>query len=130
MNSRTWTLLLGVLAAAVAALALMTSMMGPSMTWGGAPHMTWGYGGLNAAPLMNLSPWIWMGLAGLALVGFSLALVVGVLFLSDWLAPRPLQQPARTDGRPAEPLIVLQQRYAAGEIDQATYDRMKRDLAA
>jgi uncharacterized membrane protein len=90
----------------------------------------WGYGGQDAIPTMSLHAWTWMLLAGLALIGFSLVLVSGVLLLSGWLAHRSLQVPARMGRRPAVPLVVLQRRYAAGEIDQATYDRMKRDLAA
>jgi hypothetical protein len=130
MNGRTWAVLLGVLAAAVAALALMTGKMGPSIAWGGAPHVMWGYGGPNAAPMMSPNPWIWMGLAGLALVGFWLALFIGVLLVGRWFTHWPLQVPARMENRSTESLVTLQQRYAAGEFDQATYDRLKRDLAA
>jgi len=114
-------LLLAVLAA-IAALGMGTGlgMMGPGMMWGyGAPTSVAAGG------------WGWataMALGWLTMVAFLGAVVVGVIFFARWVAGAT-EQPGR--GSEAElPLAILRRRYAAGEIDEATYERMKRELAA
>jgi hypothetical protein len=66
-----------------------------------------------------------MGLAGLAMLAFWGALIVGGILLARWLLDQ--WQTQRSQGS-EDPLTILQRRYAAGEIDQATYARMKREL--
>ncbi|WP_353512663.1 SHOCT domain-containing protein [Thermus sp. LT1-2-5] len=65
-----------------------------------------------------------MGL-GWGLWGFLYPLLlVGLLVLGAYLVARALA-PKRED----RALEILRERYARGEIDRETYERMKRDLA-
>jgi putative membrane protein len=68
-----------------------------------------------------------MGVAGLAMLAFWGALIVGGLLLVRWLIT-PSHAPSSPGGDDA--LALLRRRYAAGEIDQATYQRMRRDLTS
>ena len=108
--------------AAIAALGMGTGlgMMGPGMMWGYVAPTSVAAGGWGWAAAMTLG-WLTM-------VAFLGAVVVGVIFFVRWVA-RVTEQPGR--GNEAElPLAILRRRYAAGEIDEATYERMKREVAA
>jgi putative membrane protein len=116
-----WTIL-GVL---VVVVLLGSVLVGGTM----GPGMMWGYG-------WHGSGWLWglgMGLGALVMLAFWGALIAGGILLMRWL----LGYTHAGDNRGGEdPLAVLRRRYAAGEIDQdaageidqATYDRMVRDL--
>jgi putative membrane protein len=64
-----------------------------------------------------------MGLGWLMMLAFWGALILGGVLLVRWIAGA---QPSQ--GTPEEPLAILQRRYAAGEIDEETYRRMRREL--
>ncbi|HZU05164.1 MAG TPA: SHOCT domain-containing protein [Chloroflexota bacterium] len=122
--------LLGLLAALVLIVLVggaLAGALGPGPWWGMGPGMMWGYGGPNAPP----GGWTWgvgMALGMLAMLAFWAALVVGII----WLIRLALGQGGRAAERGGvdEALAILRRRYAAGEIDQATYERMKRELEA
>jgi putative membrane protein len=79
--------------------------------------MMWGYGyGWGGALWMSLSM-----LLGLALVGLA------VWVLVRWLGGRPTAPGPSADVPSA--IEVVQQRYARGEMDAATYEDMRRRLA-
>ena len=111
-----------VVLAAIAALGMGTGlgMMGPGMMWGYGPPMGVAAGGWGWAAAMALG-WVTM----LATLG---AIVVGVIFFVRWVGGAT-EQTGRTNEAEL-PLAILRRRYAAGEIDEATYERMKRELAA
>jgi putative membrane protein len=72
--------------------------------------------------------WLWglgMGLGGLVMLAFWGALIAGGILLVRWLLGHAH---AGADRGGEDPLAILRRRYAAGEIDQATYERMKREL--
>ncbi len=95
-------------------------VMGPGM-------MSWGYAPLGGVTTGN--GWAWglgMGLGGLMMLAFWGALIVLVVLLVRWAGG---QWTAST--RPAsseEPLAILRRRYADGEIDEPTYQRMNSEL--
>lgn len=97
--------------------AMMGSMMGPGMMWGyarGAPFVADGWLG----PFLMGSGWLMM-LAFWAAIGVSLVLVVRAV------AERSGQPQDAPDARE-----ILRRRYAAGEIDEATYDHQCEKLVA
>ena len=53
---------------------------------------------------------------------FWLLIIAGIIFLIRWLAGNK-----QTDSQ-EKPLDILKRRYASGEIDQETYERIKKDL--
>lgn len=61
----------------------------------------------------GVEPWAWFLLGALAVL-----LVLGLALLLKGLGGR----------REDRALEILRERYARGEIDQETYERMKRDL--
>ncbi|WP_105318399.1 SHOCT domain-containing protein [Thermus tenuipuniceus] len=71
--------------------------------YGYGPHMGWGWGWLG---------WLYPFL-------FLVLLVLGVYLVARALAPKQ-------ENRALE---ILKERYARGEIDKETFERMKRDLA-
>ena len=106
-------ILLVTLGVMVAALLIGPLLMGGMMGWGyvgGAPGTTNG--------------WVWglgMALGGLLMLAFWGALIVGVILLVRSVTSR--------GGSAAEdPLSILRRRYAAGEIDQDTFQRMSAEL--
>ena len=107
--------------AAIAALGMGSlGMMGPGMMGGygfptGAAAGGWGWAGA-------------MALGWLMMVAFLGAIMVGLVFLVRWAVSAT--EPARRANDGELPLAILKRRYAAGEIDEATYERMKRELAA
>ncbi len=55
---------------------------------------------------------------------FLLLVIVGVMFIARWLLDRnDKESPAKES-----PLDILKRRYAQGEIDRDTFERMKRDI--
>ena len=102
--------------------------MGPGMMgWGGmGPGMMGGYGPRDGAP----GPGGWsggltMGLGWLVMLAFWGALIVGVVLLVRWLTGTTTA--ARGPTRES-PLDILKRRYAAGEITQEEYARMRQEL--
>lgn len=71
----------------------------------------WGWGGVA---LMTVNMLFWIGL-----------IIVLAFVLTRWLQQRPQQsiQPPDADA-------ILRQRYARGEIDRETYQRMREDLTS
>lgn len=68
-----------------------------------------------------------MGGMGLLSILFWVSIIAGVVLIVRWLTAR--DGPGKVP--PAEsPLHILKTRYAKGEIDQATYETMKRDIEA
>jgi len=114
-DNRTLLVILGVL---VAALLIGPLLMGGMMGTGfaGPGMMGWGY--VGGAP-GTTSGWVWglgMALGGLLMLAFWGALIVGVILLVRSVTSR--------GGSAAEdPLSILRRRYAAGEIDQPTFER-------
>jgi putative membrane protein len=97
------------------------------MMWGMGPGMMWGYGGTGASP--SVGGWAWglgMVLGMVAMLAFWAALILGIVLLVRWaLGSRPsLTDESSQD----DALAILRRRYAASEIDQATYERMRREL--
>ncbi len=61
----------------------------------------------------------WLGTMGLFHLLFWILVIAGVALIIKWLWQRPAQD---------SPLEILKRRYARGEIDRETYQRMKREL--
>jgi putative membrane protein len=99
--------------------ALGGAMMGPGAMWG--PGMMWGYG-QSAGWALGVG----LALHWLAMLAAWGTLIVGVILLVRWLAA---ERPPLSTGQ-GQPLDILRRRYAAGEIDQPTFERMKRELEA
>jgi putative membrane protein len=99
------------------------AMLGPGMM---GPGMMWGAGGPDARP--GVGGWAWgfaMAFGMLMMLAFWAALILGAVLLVRWAIGRPSQA---GQSRPEDPLQILRRRYADGEIDQVTYQRMKREL--
>ncbi|HYU21377.1 MAG TPA: SHOCT domain-containing protein [Chloroflexota bacterium] len=121
-----WLLIvLGVLIVLVLIGPMMAgTMMGPGIMMG--PGMMWSPGPQGAPS--GVTGWSWgMGMAfgWLAMLAFWGTLIVGVILLM-----RSLMGGAARPGSPTSEsaLDILKRRYAEGEIDQATYERMRREL--
>ncbi len=88
-------------------------MMGPGIGMG--PGMMEGGYGMG---------WIWT----IIMIGFWIAVIMGVIFLIRWLAIT-----TRTGGQSARPedsaLEILKRRYARGEINKEEFEEKKKDLA-
>jgi putative membrane protein len=100
--------------------------MGGMMGYGviGPGMMGLGYAGQGGIPAGN--GWLWglgMGLGGLMMLAFWGAVIIGVVLLVRWATGRG----ATADGGD-EPLTILRRRYAAGEIDKETYERMRSEF--
>ena len=84
-------------------------------------YVHWGYGGLG-----------WLGIIGILLMVLLWALVIALIVLGlRWLirADRGSRLGGPGAGpRPDDPLEILRQRYARGEIDDEEYTRRKRTL--
>jgi len=63
----------------------------------------------------------WMGLWWLIAIALVVLLVRALWPGRGWLGPRDERE---------SPEKILKRRYAAGEIDRETYERMRRELAA
>ena len=75
----------------------------------------WAHGWYGYAPHMGLEVWGWLWPF----------LWLGLLVLGVYLVARALTRRERTD----RALEILRERYARGELDKETFERMKRDLA-
>jgi putative membrane protein len=73
------------------------------------------WGGMFVAMLFNAA--IWVLLIGLLVWGIS-----RFFNLRVWSAGSPAQEPSA--------LEILRRRYARGEIDEATFERMRQQLSA
>jgi putative membrane protein len=108
----------------VVMLALLL-VSGAGMAMGGGvmgPGMMWGYGAQAGAAW-----WPAMMLGWLGMIGFWAAVILGAVILVRWLGS---SGPQGRGPEPDDALAVLRRRYAAGEIDQATYERMRRELTS
>jgi putative membrane protein len=102
------------------------TLMGPGMM---GPGMMWGYG--NTGGPATAGSWIWgltMAFGMLMMLAFWGSLIVGAVLLVRWAVGQPPEAEGPT--WPEDPAAILRRRYAAGEIDQATYQRMKTELDA
>ncbi len=100
---------------------LLGGMMGPGAF--GPGMMGWGYTTANG------SGWLWglgMGLGGLMMLAFWGVVIAGVVLLVRSFSTHSVEGHARSTSEDA--LAILQRRYAAGEIDEQTYQRMKSEL--
>jgi putative membrane protein len=79
--------------------------------------MMWGY----------MYPWSW---GGLVLMLLSMIFWIGLLGLLIWAIVRWLAPGHAFTARPPSALEIAQQRYARGEIDEATYLRIREQLTA
>jgi uncharacterized membrane protein len=114
---------LAMLFVALAAIATFSMIAGMGMM---GPGMMDGYFGTIPA---NSDGWgLAMGLGNIAMVAFWAAIIVGTVLLVRALVGTPQIGPARHEMD--EPLAILRRRYAAGEVDEPTYERMKHELAA
>ena len=124
-DHRGLTLLLIILVALVVVGPLMVgTMMGPGVMMG--PGMMWGPSTQGAAP--NMPGWTWglgMTFGWLAMRAFWGVLSVGWVLGVRWAAG---PQPHATQPAADSPGDILKRRYAAGEIDQATYTRMRQEI--
>ncbi len=92
------------------------------MGWG---NMMWGYGsGYGNGFLGNGNYW-WVGLIGMAvqLIFWIALIVIGVNLFRNYITKAPVGHYSKDN-----PLNVLRERYARGEIDSEEYSRRKHDL--
>jgi putative membrane protein len=98
---------------------MMGMMMGPGAMMG--PGMMWGPGPQSSQP--NMPGWMWglgMGFGWLAMLAFWGILIVGIVLVIRWVATP--HAGAESAGE------ILKQRYARGEIDSATFQRMLKEV--
>lgn len=122
-NGRGLKVTLGALLLFVAVGALLSgALIGPGMM---GPGMMWGYGG--AQPFGSGGIWgLAMGSGMLLTLAFWAAVIAGVVLLVRWVVGSPSEGTGAAP--PEQPRDILRRRYAAGEIDQATYQRMRLEL--
>ena len=102
------------------------TLMGPGMM---GPGMMWGYGTPGAAAAAgSWAGGLTMGFGMLMMLAFWTALIVGAVLLVRWASGPPRE--ARGTTWPGDPAEILRRRYAAGEIDQTTYQQMKAELTS
>lgn len=109
MRGRDIAIIIGAVVLIVLVLALLgAGMMGPGMmNW-------WGFG---ASPLM----WLLMLLFWALIIG-------GIALLLVWLFRQGQPAGAGPGAGGAQPLDILRERYARGEITREQYQQMRRDL--
>ncbi len=70
---------------------------------------------------------------GLLMMLFGLLILIGIVLLGIWAITRFTGVDRRGAGSPAnspdDPLLILQRRYARGEIDREEYERVRSDLS-
>lgn len=95
-------------------------VMGPGM-------MGWGYSGPGGLAAGNRWAWgLGMGVGGLMMLPFWGALIVGLVLLARQRTTHGTGSTPPVDAE--DPLAILHRRYATGDIDQPTYQRMKTEL--
>jgi len=102
--------LLGILALAAVGITIVAAAQGPA--YGMGPY---GY----------YYPWhsgLWLGAMVLWMVLFWALVIGGIVWLLAALRPREASRV------PEDPLAILRQRYARGEITREQYEEMRRDL--
>ena len=104
----------------VAFVVLLGAALGFSILTGGmmGPGMM-GSGGMSGRG------WAWglgMGLAGLSMLAFWGALIVGVVLLVRALGGQ------RKGYWRASPIDILKRRYAGGELSREQYEQMRQDI--
>ena len=112
-DNRGLKILVGTLVFVLLLVALLGGgMLGPGMMGGYAPG-----GG-----------WLWgagMGIGMLAMLAVPVLVIAGTVLL---ILGASGQFPARGGQAAESPEAILRRRYAAGEIDQETFERMRRQL--
>lgn len=104
----------------VAFVVLLGAALGFSILTGG---MMWP--GMMGPGEMPARGWAWglgMGLAGLSMLAFWGALIVGAVLLVRALGGR------RRGHWRASPVDILKRRYAAGELSREQYEQMRQDV--
>ena len=128
-QAKTWWIGLGVLVAIVVlggitAVGMMGGgVMGPGMMGRG---MMEGYGGQAAQP--GFGGWGWgigMGLGSLMMLAIWVLPIALIVLLVRGTVGHSASSP-----KTEPPDEILRRRYAAGEIDEETYDRMRQKMAA
>jgi putative membrane protein len=103
---------------------MMGTMMGPGVMMG--PGMMWGPSAQGART--DIPGWMWglgMAVGSLAMLAFWGALIVGLVLLVRWATGAASHAPHAPVESPRE---ILNRRYARGEIDQPTFERMRREI--
>ncbi len=115
-TSRGFLVAFVVLLGAALGFAILTGgMMGPGMM---GP-------GMMGSGEMPGRGWAWglgMGLAGLSMLAFWGALIVGLMLLVRALGGR------RRGHWRASPIDILKRRYATGELSREQYEQMRQDV--
>lgn len=77
---------------------------------------------------MNNGQGAWMmGGMGLLFILFWIVIIAGVVLIVRWLTTRNEQVKILP---PESPLDILKKRYAKGEIDKETFEKMQQDIDA
>ena len=88
------------------------------------PGMMYGYGVQGLPFFGGWGTGITMGLGVVMMLAFWGVIIVGIALLV-----RALTRPESTSfAAEQDPFTILQRRYAGGEIDEPTYQRMRREL--
>lgn len=72
-------------------------------------------------PMMGYDGWGW----GIMMLFWTALFVVGVIF-----AIRLLKNDTPADGHKVDPLDIIKERYAKGEITKEQFSQLKKDLSA
>jgi putative membrane protein len=109
-TNRGWVIVLAVL--------LLVILLGPALGWG---MMGWGMmgPGMMGAWGAAANPW-W----GIAMMVFWAAIIAGVVLLVVW----GVRQLGSGGSVSREPLDILKERYARGELTREQYEQMRRVL--
>lgn len=98
----------------LAVIGLVPLLGGGMMGWGMmGPGMMGGWGAAN--------PW-W----GITMLVVWIALIAGIVLLAVW----GFRQIGPVGGVARQPLDILKERYARGEISREQFEQMRRDLEA
>lgn len=114
---KTWRSVVAVAGLCVLAFLLLMLAIRPMPMHG----MIWGYG--TGYPAGGWGWWGRMTLGWLLPIGFWLVFIIAAAFLLRQADDRQAATPL-----PDEALAILRRRYAAGEIDRATFLRLSHEL--
>jgi uncharacterized membrane protein len=104
---------------------LMGGMLGPGVF--GRGMMGWGFTG----DVTSGNGWLWglgMGVGGLMMLAFWGVIIAGIVLFVRWIGSQQASGTGLHASAAEDPLSILRRRYAAGEIDQPTYERMTSEL--